>query len=294
VGEIVGLVGPPPRESGTTRLYLAGPRAGEAAGLFEGTALEAVVMPGAVGTASALKMAYAAWTKGSGALLLAVGALAIHEDVDGALRAKWERSQPGLGGRSEAAVGANAREAWRLVGEMEEIAATFAAAGLPAGFHEACAAIYGQIGRYKEASATPSIAEVAAALAGPPATFRVASTVSGVLALALVLLPVSEGLAAAPASATPVSVSVTCSGLENTPLLPLGPSKTFDLTDYVFSGYSSLTGATIGHLVGDVLHVDFAINSVGDQTATHTFGTPFRLTEPTAISVSAALPASDF
>jgi len=174
VGEIVsaagaelvdgGIIGPPPREPGTTRLYLAGPRAGEVASLFKGSALEAVVMPGDVGSASALKMAYAAWTKGSSALLLAVRALAIREGVDPALRAEWERSQPGLGARSEAAVAANAKKAWRFVGEMEEIAATFAAAGLPAGFHEASAAIYRRLDRYKDAPAAPSIANVADAL----------------------------------------------------------------------------------------------------------------------------------
>jgi 3-hydroxyisobutyrate dehydrogenase-like beta-hydroxyacid dehydrogenase len=159
-----GIIGPPPREPGTTRLYLAGPRAGEVASLFKGTALEAIVLPGDVGTASALKMVYAAWTKGSSALLIAVRALAIREGVDGALRGEWERSQPGLGTRSESAVAGNARKAWRFVAEMEEIAATFAAAGLPAGFHEACAAIYGRLDRYKDAPATPSIAEVAEAL----------------------------------------------------------------------------------------------------------------------------------
>ncbi len=174
VGEIVGaagadfvdggIIGPPPREPGATRLYLAGPRAGEVAALFKGSALEAIVLPGAVGTASALKMAYAAWTKGSSALLLAVRALAIREGVDDALRAEWERSQPGLGPRSEGALAGNARKAWRFVGEMEEIAATFAAAGLPAGFHEACAAIYDRLGPYKDAPATPPMAEAAAKL----------------------------------------------------------------------------------------------------------------------------------
>src|SRR5262245_30918645 len=162
-----GIIGPPPRESGSTRLYLAGPRAGEVADLFKETALEAIVMPGDVGTASALKMAYAAWTKGSSALLIAVRALAIREGVDEALRAEWERSQAGLGARSESAVAGNARKAWRFVGEMEEIARTFGAAGLPAGFHEACAAIYGRLDRYKDAPATPSMAEVAAALGVP-------------------------------------------------------------------------------------------------------------------------------
>jgi 3-hydroxyisobutyrate dehydrogenase-like beta-hydroxyacid dehydrogenase len=159
-----GIIGPPPRKPGTTRFYLAGPRAGEVAGLFEGSALEAVVMPGDVGCASALKMAYAAWTKGSSALLLAVRALAIREGVDPALVAEWERSQPGLGARSEAAVADTAKKAWRFVGEMEEIAATFAAAGLPAGFHEASAAVYRCLDRYKDAPAAPSIADVAGAL----------------------------------------------------------------------------------------------------------------------------------
>jgi 3-hydroxyisobutyrate dehydrogenase-like beta-hydroxyacid dehydrogenase len=176
VGEIVGaagadfvdggIIGPPPREAGASRLYLAGSRAGEAAGLFKGSALEAIVLPGDAGTASALKMAYAAWTKGSSALLLAVRALAIHEGVDGALRAEWDRSQPGLGARSEAALAGNARKAWRFVGEMEEIAATFAAAGLPAGFHEASAAVYDRLGSYKDAAETPPMAEAVAKLMG--------------------------------------------------------------------------------------------------------------------------------
>jgi 3-hydroxyisobutyrate dehydrogenase-like beta-hydroxyacid dehydrogenase len=174
VGEIVGatgaelvdggIIGPPPSEPGVTRLYLAGPRAGEIASLCKGSALEAITMPGDVGTASALKMAYAAWTKGSSALLMAVRALAIHEGVDRVLRAEWQRSQPGLGARSESAVAANANKAWRFVGEMEEIAATFAAAGLPAGFHEACAAVYERLGRYKDTPAAPTVAEAAATL----------------------------------------------------------------------------------------------------------------------------------
>jgi hypothetical protein len=121
-------------------------------------------MPGDVGTASALKMAYAAWTKGSSALLMAVCALAIHEGVDRVLRAEWQRSQPGLGARSESAVAANANKAWRFVGEMEEIAATFAAAGLPAGFHQACAVVYERLGRYKDTPSAPTVAEAAATL----------------------------------------------------------------------------------------------------------------------------------
>src|SRR5207302_1310428 len=74
--------------------------------------------------------------------LMAVRALAVHEGVDDALLAEWAHSQPDLPRRSEDAVRASTRKAWRFVGEMEEIAVTFAEAGLPVGFHEAAAEVY--------------------------------------------------------------------------------------------------------------------------------------------------------
>jgi 3-hydroxyisobutyrate dehydrogenase-like beta-hydroxyacid dehydrogenase len=161
-----GIVGPPPRRPGTTRLYVAGGEAGRVAAPFAGSPLEVLVLDGVPGTASALKMAYAAWTKGSAALLMAIRALAALEGVDGALVREWERSVPDLPERSEAAVRGNARKAWRFVGEMDEIAATFAAAGLPDGFHRAAGEVYQRLARYKDASEAPPLAEAAAALAG--------------------------------------------------------------------------------------------------------------------------------
>src|SRR4029079_7662 len=71
-----GIVGPPPRKEGTTRLYLSGARAAEVAALFEGTAVDARVVSDEIGDASAVKMTYAAWTKGTAALLLAIRAVA--------------------------------------------------------------------------------------------------------------------------------------------------------------------------------------------------------------------------
>jgi 3-hydroxyisobutyrate dehydrogenase-like beta-hydroxyacid dehydrogenase len=159
-----GIVGPPPRARGTTRLYLSGPGAARVAALFAPSPLEAVVVDGPAGAASAVKMAYAAWTKGSAALLMAIRALAAREGVDAALVGEWARSQPDLPARSEAAVRGNARKAWRFVGEMEEIAATFAAAGLPDGFHRAAADIYRSLAPYKDAAEPPPLAEVAGAL----------------------------------------------------------------------------------------------------------------------------------
>lgn len=155
-----GLIGPPPRAAGTTRLYLSGREAKRAAALFDGTRLEAIAVSDAPGAASALKMAYAAYTKGVSALLMGVRALAAAEGVDEALLAEWHRSQPDLPKRSEAAARDNARKAWRFVGEMEEITAAFEAAGLPGDFHEAAAEIYRRLAVYKDATTPPSMADL--------------------------------------------------------------------------------------------------------------------------------------
>ena len=137
-----GIVGPPPTAAGTSRLYLSGDGAAEAAELFDGTALEAVVLAGGVGAASALKMAYAAWTKGTAAMLLAVDETARAEGVEEALQAEWSRSQPELARRLEQARRNASTKGWRWIAEMEEIAATFDAAGQPDGFHRAAADVY--------------------------------------------------------------------------------------------------------------------------------------------------------
>ena len=156
-----GIIGPPALTPGTTRLYLSGPESARVAACFRRGPLEARVLDGSPGAASALKMAYAAWTKGSAALLIAIRSLAIKEGVDAALIREWEVSQGGLPGRSAGAVRSNARKAWRFSGEMEEIADTFAAVGLPDGFHRAAADIYRRMTGYKDASRPPSVEEAA-------------------------------------------------------------------------------------------------------------------------------------
>lgn len=168
-----GIVGPPPVQAGSTRLYLAGEDGPRVAALFAGSPLEAIVLDGAPGAASALKTAYATWTKGTNALLIALRAFAAAEGVDAALLAEWNRSQPGLAARSESAVRSTARKAWRFVGEMEEHAAAFEACGLPGGFAVAAAEIYRRLEAYKDTTAPPAVAEAAAALlASRPARAR--------------------------------------------------------------------------------------------------------------------------
>jgi hypothetical protein len=129
-----GIVGGPP----APRLYLSGDDAECVAALFEGSAIVTEL----VSNASALKCAYAAWTKGSGALLLAIREFAKAEGIWEPLAEEWARSQPQLADRLAAAERSAAAKGWRFIGEMEEIAAAFAADGLPPGFHRAAAEVY--------------------------------------------------------------------------------------------------------------------------------------------------------
>lgn len=156
-----GIVGPPAWREGTTRFYLSGNCANRVASLFENTLVDARVVDGGPGAASALKMCYAAYAKGSIALILGVRALAENNGVSNALLAEWNISQPGLVRRSESGATATSLKAWRFVGEMHEIAATFSAANLPSGFHEAAAELYGRMAAFKD---TPGGADAEAVL----------------------------------------------------------------------------------------------------------------------------------
>jgi 3-hydroxyisobutyrate dehydrogenase-like beta-hydroxyacid dehydrogenase len=129
-----GIVGGPE----APRLYLSGGEAESVASLFAGS----VVATEVVGNASAVKCAYAAWTKGTAAMLLAIRDFARAEGVEEALVAEWARSQPRLAARLAAAERSAEAKGWRWIGEMEEIARAFAADGLPSGFHEAAAEVY--------------------------------------------------------------------------------------------------------------------------------------------------------
>ena len=162
-----GIIGPPPVEAGRSRLYLSGGPEQEVAALFSGSNLDAIALGAPAGAASALKACYAAWTKGATALLAAVRALAQSEGVEAALLAEWALSQPGVDKRSEV-ITVQARKAWRWIGEMEEIAASFEAAGLPGGFHFAAAELYRRLEAFKARNAPPALAEVTAAIRRSP------------------------------------------------------------------------------------------------------------------------------
>lgn len=155
-----GIIGPPPISRGTTRLYLSGADAAVVASRWRGSPLEVRAIEGGPGAASAVKVCFAAWTKGNAALLLAIRALAESEGVTDAIVGEWATSMPDLIARAEQTARGVSPKAWRFAGEMEEIAAAFAARDLPSGFHTAAAELYGALVAFKDRSPGPSLDEV--------------------------------------------------------------------------------------------------------------------------------------
>ena len=158
------IIGGPPSKRGTTRLYLSGAKAERVRAAFVDGHFDLVVLGRQVGEASALKMAFAAWTKGSAALLLAIRALARTHGVERALLDEWAQSMPGLTETSTEAIDGSVPKAWRFIGEMEQIAATFGGAHLPDGFHQAAAEVYRRLDSFKNQT-SPDLDLVMAALA---------------------------------------------------------------------------------------------------------------------------------
>ena len=136
-----GIVGPPPLSAPPTRLYVSGPEAGRLA-FLEDERLTVRDLGPEPGRASALKMCYAALTKGSWTLFAALSTAAHRLGVAEALDREFAESQAAVRERQHAMLPRLPLDAGRWIGEMEEIAATLDAAGLPDGFHRAAAEMF--------------------------------------------------------------------------------------------------------------------------------------------------------
>ena len=149
-----GIIGPPARGDARNLLYLSGDAnpVATVARLFADTPVETVVLDAPIGGASATKMAFAGWTKGSSALLLAVRAMANAEGVTVGLDHAWQTMLPHLPEQLRRAAVGSAPKAWRFEAEMGEIAATMGSIGLPTGFHEAAADVYGRLAEFRDST----------------------------------------------------------------------------------------------------------------------------------------------
>jgi len=159
-----GIIGFPAWRPGTTRLYLAGLRAGEVAACFSAGPLDTKVMGATIGKASALKMCYAANTKGTVALLAAIVGAAETLGVREELFAQWKHDDAALPEQVQKRIQANTPKAWRFVAEMEEISRTFSEAGVPGEFHAAAANIYQRLARFKDSGTPPALEDILNAL----------------------------------------------------------------------------------------------------------------------------------
>ncbi len=159
-----GIIGGPAWKSGTTWCYLSGEAASRAAACFSKGPLETEVIGDEIGLASSLKMCFAAYTKGSTALLCGILAAAENLGVRDFLEAQWSRGGSDFTSQTQQRIRRVTAKAWRFAGEMEEIAATLEGAGLPGGFHIAAADIYQRIAHFKGMDEPPPLEEVLDAL----------------------------------------------------------------------------------------------------------------------------------
>jgi 3-hydroxyisobutyrate dehydrogenase-like beta-hydroxyacid dehydrogenase len=140
-----GIIGPPPRPgASSTRFYASGPEAAAFTRLGE-FGLDVRVIGDQPGQASALKMCYAALTKGTTALMTELGVAAARLGVGDALYAEFAHSQPAMLERMRRAVPEMVPKAHRWVGEMAEIARTFDACGLTPRIFQGAAKLYAMV-----------------------------------------------------------------------------------------------------------------------------------------------------
>lgn len=157
------ISGPPPRVAGSTVIYLSGPRAAQVASLgAPGPDLR--VVGDEVGTASAIKMSTASFYKGQAAIfaqaLRAARANGVLELVLDDLR----RHFPDLVDDAPRMLQSIAAKSGRYVAEMDEIAASQAAAGLPPELFAALARVFTELSRSPAARRSPEDADAGAKL----------------------------------------------------------------------------------------------------------------------------------
>ncbi len=149
-----GIIGSAPGKSGLpTRFYCSGPDTSALESL-DGPNLSVRRLGDDIGRASAMKMVYAAVTKGTFTLHAAALTTARVHGLSEPFHAELEQSQPAAFAAMNRMVPRLPLDAARWVGEMHEISDTLAAAGLPADFHQGAARVFELLARTPIAAET--------------------------------------------------------------------------------------------------------------------------------------------
>jgi 3-hydroxyisobutyrate dehydrogenase-like beta-hydroxyacid dehydrogenase len=146
-----GIIGLPTRTHGQTTVFLSGEAAHDVAACLANGAIRASVLPGGAGRASAIKMLFAAYNKGSVALFVSLYAAARQYGVLDELQEQFAQHGVALA-TIETQILRAAPKAWRWIAEMHEISATLEAVNLPGDFHRAAATVFEGLAHFKDAT----------------------------------------------------------------------------------------------------------------------------------------------
>ena len=136
-----GIIGTAPTKGDTPRFYVSGPDASVVMEL-DGRGIIVKAIGNKVGQASGIKMCYAALTKGTNTLHVALLTAASRMGLTDDLRKEFEFSQKSHLAAMEKGISRLPANAHRWIGEMEEIADTFENLGVTPNFHKGAAEIY--------------------------------------------------------------------------------------------------------------------------------------------------------
>lgn len=148
------IIGPPPRSDESTRFYASGPNVGQLS-ILNQYGLEIRPLGQEIGQASAIKMCYAALTKGLTALCAELLTAAETLGVSADLAEEFELSQTALYQRMQKGLPSLPSKSRRWIGEMEEIAVTFADVGLTPNILAGAADIFRFISQTELANLSP-------------------------------------------------------------------------------------------------------------------------------------------
>ena len=148
------ISGPPPWKANTTRIYLSGERATEAAALPI-TGVERIVVGPETGSASAVKMSTASVYKGTSALLAHALLAANENGVLGHVLDDLRSGSPELVANAARRLASAAAKSDRYVAEMREIAHAQSAAGLTPVLFEAIAQVFADLSTSELARSAP-------------------------------------------------------------------------------------------------------------------------------------------
>jgi len=138
----VGIIGgTPTRKENFPNFWTSGPHADLLLPLDD-KGVHILKVGDEIGAGSAIKICNGAWNKGAFALYTAVMLAAEHYGFTEILRERLPGSQAGTVDKLDEAINRLPSLSGRYIGEMDQVAETFASIGMPDGFHQASAELF--------------------------------------------------------------------------------------------------------------------------------------------------------